>query len=80
MRDIAASRHIRQLQPAAFEDEVDRPRGPLQEAEDFLQRIRSVLHVETGRDVNVLSHDLQEKVADALGSRGTAARSSRSSR
>ncbi len=70
LRDIAAARHIRQLQPGAFEDEVDRSVRPLQEAEDFLQRIRSVLHVEAGRDVNVLSHDLQEKVADALGSEG----------
>jgi [protein-PII] uridylyltransferase len=70
LRDIAAARHIRQLQPAAFDADVDRSPRLLQDAEDFLQRIRSVLHLETGRDVNVLSHDLQEKVAEVLGSEG----------
>ena len=80
LRDIAAARHIRALQPTAFDGEVDRGARPLHEAEDFLQRIRSVLHLETGRDVNVLSHDLQENVAEALGSQRPAARSSRSKR
>jgi len=70
LRDIAAARHIRVLQPHAFEGEIDRSVRPLQDAEDFLQRVRSVLHLETGRDVNVLSHELQEKVADALGCEG----------
>jgi [protein-PII] uridylyltransferase len=73
LRDIAAARHIRQLQPSAFSgDAGDMDRSPrlLQDAEDFLQRIRSVLHLETGRDVNILSHDLQEKVAEAFGTEG----------
>jgi [protein-PII] uridylyltransferase len=70
LRDVAAARHIRVLQPASLEPEHERAARQLQEAEDFLLRIRSVLHVETGRDVNVLSHDLQEKVAEALGAEG----------
>jgi [protein-PII] uridylyltransferase len=66
LRDIAAARHIRVLAPHAFTGEVDRFAKSLDEAEDFLQRIRAVLHVETGRDVNVLSHELQEKTADTF--------------
>jgi [protein-PII] uridylyltransferase len=70
LRDIAAARHIRRLAPAAFDADADRPVRQLQDAEDFLLRIRSVLHLEAERDVNVLSHDLQEKVAEAFGSEG----------
>jgi len=68
LRDIAAARHIRLLQPSAFTLEAgdDRSVRLLQDAEDFLQRIRSVLHLEASRDVNILSHDLQEKVAEAF--------------
>jgi [protein-PII] uridylyltransferase len=67
LRDIVAVRHIRALQPDAFSGETDRSTSQLQEAEDFLQRVRSVLHLETGRDVNILSHELQDKVAHAFG-------------
>jgi [protein-PII] uridylyltransferase len=70
LRDITAARHIRLLEPAPFEGEVDRFGRQLQDAEEFLQRVRSVLHAETGRDVNVLSHDLQEKVAETFGRDG----------
>ena len=70
LRDISATRHIRALEPAAFDGEPERVSRQLSDAEDFLQRIRSVLHVETSRDVNVLNHDLQEKVADAFGCEG----------
>jgi [protein-PII] uridylyltransferase len=67
LRDIVAVRHVRALQLDASGDEMDRSARQLQEAEDFLQRVRSVLHLETGRDVNVLSHELQDNVAHALG-------------
>ena len=70
LRDVAAARHLRALQPAALEPEHERAAKQLQDAEDFLLRIRSVLHVESGRDVNVLSHDLQEKVAEAFATDG----------
>ena len=43
----------------------------LHDAENFLLRIRSVLHLERGRNVNVLSHPLQEIVAEVLGFPGT---------
>jgi [protein-PII] uridylyltransferase len=38
----------------------------LVQAEDFLLRIRAVLHLESGRNLNVLTHDLQEKAAVRL--------------
>ena len=38
----------------------------LRDAEEFLMRIRSGLHVDTGRNVNVLSYELQEKAVDRL--------------
>lgn len=44
--------------------------GRLQEAEDFLLRIRSILHLERGRNYNDLSHELQETVAALFGSPG----------
>ena len=40
------------------------------EAEDFLLQIRGILHAEGGRDANILTHELQERVADALGCPG----------
>jgi [protein-PII] uridylyltransferase len=38
----------------------------LSDAEEFLMRIRSGLHADTGRNVNVLSYELQEKAVDRL--------------
>jgi [protein-PII] uridylyltransferase len=71
LRDIAVIRHLRRMAADAFtngrESDADRVAG----AEDFLIRIRSILHVLGGRDVNLLTHDLQEKVADAMGSAGS---------
>jgi [protein-PII] uridylyltransferase len=70
LRDIAATRYLRLLEPGAFEIESPRALEALRDAEEFLLRTRSVLHVESGREVNVLTHELQERVADALGSDG----------
>lgn len=69
LRDIAAARYLRALAPDAFEAESDRS-AVLQEAEEFLLRVRSVLHVESGRDANVLTHERQERVTDAMSSEG----------
>jgi [protein-PII] uridylyltransferase len=70
LRDIAAARYLRTLEPDAFPAERDKMTQSLDEAEEFLLRVRSVLHAETGRDANVLTHELQERVADALGCPG----------
>jgi [protein-PII] uridylyltransferase len=45
----------------------------VEQAEDFLLRIRAILHQENRRNQNVLSHDLQEKAAEILGYPGIAA-------
>jgi [protein-PII] uridylyltransferase len=67
LRDVMAARTI-----AALSDPLLLTRGPsdvgrLEEAEEFLLRVRSVLHWECGRNQNVLSHELQERTADVLG-------------
>jgi [protein-PII] uridylyltransferase len=74
LRDIAAVRLLRSLARDAFAGR-QRPEGErLDDAEEFLLRVRSVLHAVAGRDTNVLTHELQETVADVLGMPGTTAR------
>ena len=67
LRDLAATRTI-----ALLTDPLLLRRGPadparFDDAEDFLLRVRSALHLETDRNQNVLSHELQERTADLLG-------------
>jgi [protein-PII] uridylyltransferase len=66
LRDVWATRMMLRL-------DGDRRRAPrasspdrLSDAEEFLMRIRSGLHADTGRNVNVLSYELQEKAVDRL--------------
>jgi [protein-PII] uridylyltransferase len=66
LRDIAAMRYLQTLAGDRLEADRVRALGPVQEAEEFLLRIRGVLHAESGRDANVLTHDMQERVADLL--------------
>ena len=65
LRDVAAARMLQRLtrpdQPPVFEV------GRLTEAEDFMLRVRSILHLERGRNLNVLTHELQETAASAFG-------------
>ena len=67
LRDLTAVRTI-----AMLTDPLLLRKGPadiarVDDAEDFILRVRSVLHLEAGRNQNELSHELQEKVADVLG-------------
>ena len=68
LRDVSATQIIDRLvrpdRPVEFQV------GRLAEAEDFMLRIRSILHLERGRNLNVLSHELQESVAAIFGSPG----------
>ena len=71
LRDLAATRTI-----ALLTDPLLLRRGPadparFDDAEDFLLRVRSALHLETDRNLNVLSHELQERTSDLLGYPGT---------
>jgi [protein-PII] uridylyltransferase len=73
LRDIAAARTIatvtdRFLLQRGLED---LPRLTL--AEDFLLRVRSLLHLERRRNDNVLGHELQEKLAGHFGYPGQSA-------
>jgi len=67
LRDLTATRTI-----ALLTDPLLLRRGPadaarFDDAEDFLLRVRSTLHLECGRNQNVLSHELQERTAEILG-------------
>jgi [protein-PII] uridylyltransferase len=66
LRDVWATRMMLRLGG----DRRRLARGPspdrLSDAEEFLMRIRSGLHADTGRNVNVLSYELQEKAVDRL--------------
>jgi [protein-PII] uridylyltransferase len=65
LRDVAAARLLLALaDPAPPQGSIDDER--LAQAEDFLLRVRSVLHLEGGRNLNVLTHDLQEVAAERL--------------
>jgi [protein-PII] uridylyltransferase len=66
LRDLMATRTI-----TALTDPLLLRRGPadpgrFEEAEEFLLRVRSILHLEAGRNQNELSHELQERTADVL--------------
>ena len=71
----AARRHRRADDCGADRSDAARPRpgrsARLDEATDYLLRIRSLLHLETERNSNVLTHELQEKTAESLGYPGT---------
>jgi [protein-PII] uridylyltransferase len=70
LRDLAATRTI-----AMLTDPLLLRRGPadaarVDEAEDFLLRVRSTLHLDAGRNQNILSHEMQERTANLLGYSG----------
>jgi UTP:GlnB (protein PII) uridylyltransferase len=67
LRDLSATRII-----ALLTDPLLLRRGPadparFDDAEDFLLRVRSTLHLEGARNQNVLSHEMQERTAEVLG-------------
>ncbi len=65
LRDVTAARLIGPLSGTPAMPSYDR--GRLDEAEDFMLRLRSILHLERGRNLNVLSHELQETAATMFG-------------
>ena len=66
LRDISAVRMIRRLRRPAVQ-RLHIPMGRVDEAEDFLLRIRSILHLKRDRNLNVLTHDLQDTAARLFG-------------
>ena len=68
LRDVSAVRMITHLRGVGLPQGIQA--GRVDEGEDFLLRIRSILHLERGRNLNVLTHELQEGVAQTFGSPG----------
>lgn len=66
LRDLAAIRLLRTAAREAFAGRVTPEGERLDQAEELLLRMRAVLHATTGRDANVLTHELQETVATVL--------------
>jgi [protein-PII] uridylyltransferase len=73
LRDLVAADVLRSLAAGVPVERLRAPRGLLDAAE-FLMRVRAVLHLEAGRNANVLGHDAQERVADRLRFHGVAPR------
>jgi len=70
LRDLLAIRTIARLTDPALLGHGPADAAQLDEAEDFLLRVRSIVHLERKRNHNVLSHELQEKAAQMLGYAG----------
>jgi [protein-PII] uridylyltransferase len=67
LRDLTATRWIAALtDPSLLRRGIEDP-SKIEEAEDFLLRVRSILHLESKRNHNQLTHPLQEHAADILG-------------
>jgi [protein-PII] uridylyltransferase len=70
LRDLLAVRTIARLSDPALLGHGPADPARLDEAEDFLFRVRSIVHHERNRNQNVLSHELQEKSSQLLGYTG----------
>jgi [protein-PII] uridylyltransferase len=66
LRDLAAVRAIARLTDPALLQQGPSGSARLDEAEEFLLRTRSILHLDSKRNQNVLSHTMQDKVAGVL--------------
>ena len=69
LRDVSAVRMITRMADPDRRLELKVRMGRVDEAEDFLLRLRSILHLKLGRNLNVLTHELQESAARMFGSR-----------
>lgn len=78
LRDVSAIRTLLALTATATDGEAPPIAGrrdeAIDEAEEFLLRIRSMVHLDNKRDQNVLSHEHQETAAERFGSPGSKAR------
>ena len=70
LRDLLAVRTIARLTDPGLLGRGPADPARLDDAEDFLLRVRSHVHLERKRNQNVLSHELQETAAQALGYAG----------
>lgn len=70
LQDVLAASHIARLRQDLDLGQGPTTPGALEAAEEFLLRVRSILHEHQGRDRNVLTHELQEEGARQLGTKG----------
>jgi [protein-PII] uridylyltransferase len=70
LRDLLAVRTIARLSDPALLGHGPADPARLDDAEDFLLRVRSIVHLERKRNQNILSHELQERAAHLLGYAG----------
>lgn len=70
LRDLMALRIVARLTDPGLIERGPAEPARLDEAEEFLLRIRSILHLKTHRNDNALSHELQEEAARLLGYQG----------
>lgn len=70
LRDLFGAQTIAKLTDPALLAQGGSGSRILEDAEEFLLRVRSVLHLEAGRHHNILSHELQERAAERLGYAG----------
>ena len=66
LRDVAAVRAIARLTDPSLLQQGPSDAARLDDAEEFLLRVRSILHLDARRNQNVLSHAMQERVAALL--------------
>jgi UTP:GlnB (protein PII) uridylyltransferase len=71
LRDLFATITIARLTDPLLLRRGPADPGRFEDAEDFLFKIRSLLHLEAERNQNVLSHELKERTADVLGYPGS---------
>jgi len=69
-QDLLAVRTIARLTDPALLGHGPADPARLDEAEDFLFRVRSIVHLERNRNQNTLTHELQEKAGLLLGYAG----------
>ncbi len=70
LRDLFGAQTIAKLTDPALLGQGGAGARALEDAEEFLLRVRSVLHLEAGRHHNILSHEVQERAAERLGYAG----------
>jgi len=76
LRDLFGAQTIAMLTDPTLLAQGGSGARALEDAEEFLLRVRSVLHLEAGRHHNVLRHEMQERAAARLGYTGGTARQS----
>jgi [protein-PII] uridylyltransferase len=74
LRDISAARTVAAVTDPSLLGRGTEDVSRLALAEDFLLRVRSLVHLERGRNDNVLGHELQERLAGQFGYPGPSPR------